>query len=104
MQMVRGSERDGRNSVMNEAEWFACDEPETLLEFVRSQTTPRRCRLLAASFCRHVLPLTRERRCHSAVEIAERFADGLVSLEEMLTISEEVADVYVNFPNPAPMN
>jgi hypothetical protein len=36
--------------------------------------------------------------------MAERFADGRASLDEMLVVSEQVADVYVNFPNPAPAN
>ena len=89
---------------MTEEDWLACDEPETILEFVNSRTTARKCRLLAAAFCRHVLPLTRDTCCHRAVEVAERFADGLATLEEMLAVSEQVAEVYVNFPNPAPVN
>jgi hypothetical protein len=89
---------------MTEPEWLACDEPQTLLEFVNSRMSARKCRLLAAAICRHVLPLTRESCCQRAVEVAERFADGVASLEEMLAVSEQVADAYVNFPNPAPVN
>ncbi len=89
---------------MTEAEWLACDEPDTLLEFVHSRMTARRGRLLAASFCRHVLPLTSDRWPRRAVEIAERFADGLASLEDMLAVSDRVADVYVSVPNPDPVN
>ena len=89
---------------MTEAEWLASDEPVTLLDFVRNRMTARKSRLLAAAFCRHVLPLVNEGCCQRAIDIAERYADELASLDEMLAVSEEVADAYLNCPNPAPAN
>jgi hypothetical protein len=89
---------------MTEQEWLTCDELESTLEFVRSQASARKCRLLAASLCRHVLPLIRATCSRRAVETAELYADGLASLVDMLAISEQVGDAYVNFPNPAPVD
>jgi hypothetical protein len=73
---------------MTEQEWLACGEPQTLLEFVRCRTTERKCRLLAVSFCRHVLPLVRQPTGRQAIEIAEQYADGLVGFEDMVAVSE----------------
>ena len=89
---------------MTETEWLTCSEnsePQTMLEFVRPQTTERKCRLLAVSFCRHILPLVSEPIGHQAVVIAEQYADGLVSLEEMLAVSKQVFDCYSSSPNTA---
>jgi hypothetical protein len=89
---------------MTEAEWLGSDNPQELVEFLSGRTTARKRRLLAASFCRHFLPLIRQSCVQRAVTIAERYADGLASLEGMLAISEQVLDAYVNVPNPSPPN
>ena len=89
---------------MTEAEWLECGEPETLVEFLRSRTTDRKCRLVAVALCRHVLPLVRDQCGLLAVEVSEQFADGRSGLEEMLAISERVGDAYVSMPNPVPVN
>lgn len=89
---------------MTEGEWLVCEDPSTLLEFIRNRIGGRRCRLLAASFCRHVEALIPEKCGHQAISIAERYADGLASDQELDTISERVSDAYVLFPNPAPVN
>lgn len=75
---------------MTESEYRDCQEPIYLLEFLRSryaypneEASNRKLRLFACACCRriwHLLPNVRSRR---AVELRERFADGLVTQEEM---------------------
>lgn len=89
---------------MTEAEWLACDDPQWRLEFIHDRMTARKRRLLAAAFARRFLALTDQPCVTRAVEIAEAYADGLVSIEAMRAVSEQVAEAYLNYPNPAPIN
>jgi hypothetical protein len=80
---------------MNEAEWLACDDPITMLDFLQSSPWMRRLfgwfgggkerlrqrkyRLCICACCR-----TQEWNLRaSAVEVAERFADGLATRHEL---------------------
>ena len=69
---------------MTEQEWLECRDPEKMLEFLRgSAKTPenleRKLRLFGAACCRHIRLLLCDKRSRKAIEMAERFADGLVS-------------------------
>jgi hypothetical protein len=88
-----------RSGVMTEAEWSACTEPTSMLDFLEDKASERKLRLLACAIVRHV-PITREGKtvwdllpeydwfasprmnCHTVIETAERKADGLASVEE----------------------
>src|SRR5262245_10659504 len=76
---------------MTEAEWLANDEPEAMLEALmqgqlrhspaRSSPAPRpsdrKYRLFAVACCRQSWHLLTDKRSRRAVEVAERYADGL---------------------------
>lgn len=66
---------------MTEAEWLAGSEPQPMLEFVGDRASSRKLRLFAVACCRRLWPLIAEAPCRAAVEVAERFADGLVTAE-----------------------
>ena len=67
---------------MTEAQWLASTDPRPMLEFVREKASDRTLRLFACAYCRavrgrqHMLPGT-------AVAVAERYADGLASDEDL---------------------
>src|SRR4051794_9828402 len=63
---------------MTEAEWLACTDPQTMLEFLRGKISERKARLFAVACCRGLWhrmgePLRR------VVGVGERYADGLTS-------------------------
>jgi hypothetical protein len=75
---------------MTEEEWPQCEEAALMLEFLKGKASDRKLRLFACGCCRAVwesLPLD---RCRQAVELAERYADGLV-LENELSRARELA-------------
>ncbi|HEY1187738.1 MAG TPA: hypothetical protein VGE74_08780 [Gemmata sp.] len=67
---------------MNESLWRDCAEPTPMLEFSQSLAGDRKLRLFACACCRRIWDLMTTPSSRTAVEIAERFADGLVSEHE----------------------
>jgi hypothetical protein len=68
---------------MTEAEWLACPEPESLLKHIRDGASDRRLRLFACACCYRVYAGQEEGDEWAAVGVAERYADGLASAEEL---------------------
>src|SRR5262245_39629450 len=71
-----------RSDAVTEAEWVACTDPQVMLEFLRGKATDRKLRLFAVACSRRYLHLTHDHRVGEALDVAERFADGLASDEE----------------------
>jgi hypothetical protein len=79
---------------MTEAEWLACDDPRSMLEFLRGRASVRKVRLFACDFCRRNWARFTDQRLRSAVEAAERSAEGQVSREELEATFAEARDAY----------
>src|SRR5262249_2654101 len=80
-------QRSTRGEPMTEDQWAACKNPALMVDFLCGKTSERKLRLLAVAFCRRFIPKMRrgiEEALH-ALEVAERFADGLATEAELET-------------------
>jgi hypothetical protein len=68
---------------MNEREWSVCGDPTLMLNHVRDRVSNRRLRLFAVACSRSIWRLLPDERSRAAVEVAERYADGLASPREL---------------------
>jgi hypothetical protein len=77
-----GKDRPGREDAVSEQRWLTTDNPYELTHH-RACRSHRKRRLLACAFARRVLFLLPDDRYVQAVEVAERYADGMASEAEM---------------------
>src|SRR6266567_6199875 len=75
---------------MTEAEWLASDDPTLMpnclcleLQLSRTKVGRRKLRLYACACGRRVWHLLKDKKSRRAIELAERFAEGLVSSAEL---------------------
>jgi hypothetical protein len=72
---------------MTEQQWAACVELNRMLEFIRrncrEQVSDRKFKLLAVACCRRVWQHMPDDRSRRAVEVAELFADGESTRDEL---------------------
>jgi hypothetical protein len=86
-----------RESPMTEAKWLACTDPQRLLDFLRDKASARKLRLFAVACCRRVSHRIRQPVGRQAVEVAEKFADGLARKRE-LKAAQLAAAQAADFP------
>jgi hypothetical protein len=77
---------------MTEAEWLTCDTPTLLLAHVRGTLSQRKDRLLAVALCSIIWDIILDERSRRALEVAEAFADGMVSADELRMAYGEAVD------------
>jgi hypothetical protein len=68
---------------MTETDWLTATNPRRLLELLRGRASDRKLRLFACACCRRVWERMRDERSRRAVEVAERYADGLANAAEL---------------------
>ena len=90
---------------MTEAEWLTSSDPVAMLAFLQhgkgtkqpwrnwGRISQRKLRLFAVACCRSVWHLLTDERSREAVEVAERFADGLASIDEMQGVAWQAKGV-----------
>jgi hypothetical protein len=69
--------------VKREETWLNSTTPSSLLRTLKGKRLPRQRRLFAVACCRRVMEAIPDLQSRQAVDIAERFADGLASVDEL---------------------
>ncbi len=77
---------------MNEVEWGALKHPTSKLKAVREMISPRKERLFAVACSASVWGLMTDSRSRQAIEIAERFADGKATVQELTAAHESALE------------
>jgi hypothetical protein len=79
----------GRSDAVTEEEWLASTDLRAMLALARrcSRENDRTLRLFTVACCRRLWHLFDDERAREAVEVAERFADGLAGAEELADAS-----------------
>jgi hypothetical protein len=75
---------------MTESEWQTCTDPKLMLEFLKGRVSDRKLRLFAVACCRRVRHRMTDERGHHAVEVAEKYAEGLANSAD-LAFSSKIA-------------
>jgi hypothetical protein len=68
---------------VTESDWDRCTDPRAMLEFLRGKASDRTLRLFAVACVRRVWRLLDDDRSRSAAGVAERFADGLATEQDL---------------------
>ncbi|HEY7314823.1 MAG TPA: hypothetical protein VH643_36090 [Gemmataceae bacterium] len=69
--------------TVTEAEWLACTDPLLMLKSLRRKSSERKLRHFACACCRDIWHLLTVEHSRTAVEVAERFADGDATRDEL---------------------
>jgi len=71
---------------MTEQEWLQATEPRPMLEFLEGKASAQKLRLFGVECCRRAPHLFQNRIDKKALEVIERYADGVASEEEVTKI------------------
>ncbi len=84
---------------MSEEEWPTYrSEPKVMLSWLRTKASNRKKRLFGCACCRRIWNLIGNEKSRSAVLLAERFADGLLTVEDRSAAHAE-AEVIAQQPS-----
>jgi hypothetical protein len=83
---------------MTEAEWRACADLQMMLESLRGTARIRKLRLFACACCRRIWHRLNHSAYTRAVELAERFADGKATREQLNEASSAAAEAANPYP------
>jgi hypothetical protein len=82
---------------MTDEQWLNSDEIPHLIDYVYRKASRRKLQLTAVAACRQLMHLLVDSRSRHAVELAEKFADGLTTPEELASAEEGAKAVVQAF-------
>ena len=77
---------------MTEDEWLSGSDPLPMLDFLATTATDRKLRLFACACVRRVWHLLSDERSRSAIQVAERCADGQADHRELLSARDDARE------------
>ena len=85
---------------MNEGQWLFGTDPTLMLDHLREsgRASDRKLRLFAVACCRRLLHLRWPDAVQEALEVAERFADGQATAEDLRRAAADAARYDGTFP------
>jgi hypothetical protein len=89
------AKKDGE--VVTEQEWLAATDPQAMLKFVRGKVSNRSLRLFAVACCRLRWEWLEPGVPRQTVEVAERYADGLATVEELAVAQNAFLNAEVDY-------
>src|SRR5262245_50716980 len=78
-----GLHEDQLEGDITETEWLECTDPASMLKFLDGKVSQRKLRLYLCGGCRHITHRFYRPESLTAVEVAERFADGDATEDEI---------------------
>jgi hypothetical protein len=82
---------------MTEAEWLACTDPKTMLDFLRGRASGRKLRLFALACCHRCRRFITDPRSAAALDFAERHAErGVARLRGRREVAEAAGGAYAD--------
>jgi hypothetical protein len=87
---------------MNEAEWVTCLAPAPMLDHLHGRISERKMRLFVQACCRRVRQLFHEPPLRKAFGVAERFAEGAATAEELADANRAAVAAFAGWGNPDP--
>jgi hypothetical protein len=76
---------------MTEQEWLHADDPAPMLKYLRGKVSERKLRLFAVASCRRLGPLLKDPRINTALDVAERHADGAATPADLEAAAQGAA-------------
>jgi hypothetical protein len=83
--------------TLTEADWQSGGEAVLMLQWVGYKASDRKRRLFAVACCRHFWHQLTHPGLQAAVEVAERYADGLAAEEERQRAEADIKEVRAGF-------
>jgi hypothetical protein len=77
---------------MTEAEWLTSDLVGDLMGYLKGKASDRKLRLFGCACCRKVWHLLKDERDRTAIEVCERFADGLADKSALSSAHQSAID------------
>ncbi len=80
--------------IVNEQEWLAATDLVPMVDFLGQKASQRKLRLFAVTCCQWVTQLGTDTSFLNSLDVAERFADGAATADELAKAEEASNEVY----------